>query len=1075
MARLPDTKEKYISQIPALQVLINLGWSYLTSEEALKERGNKRGNILLEGVLVEQLRKINTISYRDAEYPFSEGNILTAVQRLKDERFDGLVRTNEKLYDRLTLGTTLPQSIEGDTKSHPFNYIDWEHPENNVYHVTAEFVVSRTASQETRRPDIVLFVNGIPLCVIECKSPNAKASDGRAPVEQAVSQNIRNQKVKEIPRLFGYAQLLMGLAMHDAKYATVGTAAKFWAVWKELDEDEQRLFELANQPLEPETKNRLFSGEFAECRPYFDELESKGARQITEQDRVVVGLCTPERLLELVNRYTVFDGGDKKVARYQQFFCVQKILTRIKKCDRDGARRGGVVWHTQGSGKSLTMVMLAKSIAMDLPREGADHFKIVLVTDRVDLDDQIYRTFGNCGIEPVQAKTGKHLAELIQDDKSRIITTVIDKFEAVLNGNVKVDNPNVFALVDESHRGQYGPLHAKMRRVMPKGCFIGFTGTPVMKAQKNTIDQFGGLIDTYTITQAVADKAVVQLLYEGRDVPQEVDSTSLDRWFDAMTEKLSKEQASDLKKKYATSGQLNKVDQKVFAFAWDISRHFADTWKGTPYKGQLVAADKATALKFKQYMDDFGLVSTEVLISGPDERDGHDEVDEPEELSDDDRRKMVAFWNKMMQKHGGPKEYQRNVINAFKHGESPEIIIVVHKLLTGFDAPRNTVLYLCRPMKDHSLLQAIARVNRLFDGKEFGYIIDYVGVLANLDKALDVYGKMPEFDEADLAGTLLPVQEEISKLPQRHSDLLDVFKTIENKQDTESYERYLADQAERESFYQRLSLFARTLQLALSTVSFHEETPPERITRYKEDLKFFRMLRTNVQRRYAEVVDFGEYEKRIQKLLNTHVKSGEVEQVVAPLNIFDQELREAELAKMGNAASKADAIAFATKRTISERMEEDPAFYRKFSRLLQDVIDDWRARRLSDADYLLKVREVSEGVVNRKGDDVPEALQSNEDARAFYGELAEVFEKYQSESFDAREQAAKAALQVDVVIEQHTRVDWTKDSDVRNRMKTEIEDLLFELKEASDIELSLEDIDTLLERCIQIARKRKAA
>lgn len=1075
MAFTPDTREKYISQIPALQVLINSGWEYVTPEEALRERGGKVGNVVLEGVLAEQLRAINRINYRGTEYPFSEGNILTAIQRLKDERFDGLVRTNEKLFDRLTLGTTLPQSIDGDTKSFPLAYIDWEHLERNRYQVTAEFSVARTASVETQRPDIVLLVNGIPLAVIENKSPNAKTTGGEAPVDQAISQMIRNQGVKGIPRLFGFVQLVVGLAMHEAKYATVGTPAKFWAVWKELGESEEQLGELVNWPLDAVVRDRLFSGEFARLRDYFDELESQGPRRVTEQDRMLAALCTPARLLELVNRYTLFDGGEKKIARFQQYFCVRKILDRIRKRDLKGARLGGVVWHTQGSGKSLTMVMLAKGIAMDLPREGVDGFKIVLVTDRIDLDDQIYRTFRNCGTVPQQARTGKHLAELLQDEQSRIVTTVIDKFEAVVRTKAKVDNPNVFALVDESHRGQYGPLHAMMRRVLPQGCFIGFTGTPVMKAQKNTIERFGGLIDTYTITEAVKDKQVVQLLYEGREVPQAVDSDAIDRWFEAMTEPLTKEQAADLKKKYATSGQLNKVEQKIFAFAWDISRHFSETWKGTPFKGQLVAPDKATALKFKEYMDDFGLVSTEVLISGPDEREGHEEVDEPEELSDDDRQKVVAFWNKMMQKHGGPQEYQRNIINSFKHGEQPEIIIVVHKLLTGFDAPRNTVLYLCRPMKDHSLLQAIARVNRLFEGKEFGYIIDYVGVLANLDRALDLYGKLPEFEQEDLMGTLLPVKEEVAKLPQRHSDLLDVFKTIENKQDTEAYERFLADQAEREKFYQRLSIFARTLQLALSTVSFHEETPSRRIKRYKDDLQFFRMLRRNVQRRYAEVVDFGEYEKRIQKLLNTHVKSGEVEQVVAPLNIFDQELREAELAKMGSAASKADAIAFATKKTITERMEEDPAFYRKFSRLLQDVIDDWRARRLSDADYLRRVREVSDSVVNRQGDDVPDVLRNHDDARAFFGELAEILERYSSDSFNGRERAAGAALRVDEITDKHKRVDWINDKDVQNRMKTEIEDMLFELKQEGDIALSLEDIDGLLERCIQIARKRKAA
>jgi type I restriction enzyme R subunit len=463
-----------------------------------------------------------------------------------------------------------------------------------------------------------------------------------------------------------------------------------------------------------------------------------------------------------------------------------------------------------------------------------------------------------------------------------------------------------------------------------------------------------------------------------------------------------------------------------------------------------------------------------VLISGPDEREGFEEVDQVEELSESDKAKVVAFWNRMMAKHGGPAEYQRNLINSFSHSDEPEIIIVVHKLLTGFDAPRNTVLYLCRPLKDHTLLQAIARVNRLYEGKEFGYIIDYVGVLQNLDNALDVYGKLADFDETDLAGTVIPVSDEIGKLPQCHSDLREIFKPLPNDQDQEAYERLLGDDALRERFYQRLSSFSRTLGLALSTVSFHEQTTPARVQRYKDDLKFFQMLRRSVQRRYQEVINYDEYEARIRKLLNQHVGTAEVELVVQPLNLFDADQREAELKRLGSDASKADAIAHQTKKVISTKMQEDPAFYKKFSRMLQDVIDDWRARRLSDADYLTNVRDISDKVVNRSGDNLPDRISYEEVAPAYFGEVREVLANYAAAGFDAVESSADAALAIDRIVLDRRCVDWTHNEDVQNRMKTEIEDLLFELKETHNLSLTLEDIDQILDRCIDIAKARRS-
>lgn len=1059
--------EDLISQIPALQVLMNLGYTYLTPAEALALRGGRLSTVLLEPVLEAQLKRLNSIRVKGREHPFSEGNIHTAIQALKDVPYDGLVRTNEKLYELLTLPKSLTQSIDGETRSFDLRFIDFEKPESNVFHVTDEFAVERKGSYETRRPDILLFVNGIPLAVIECKRPDEKDA-----LAQAISQQLRNQREDEIPGLFVFVQLLLAVSKNEARYATAGTPAKFWARWREEGID-GAIEEVVNRPLSSAQKEALFTpgehrlkrGSAAKVRAHFDALEASG-RAITDQDRALYSLCRPERLLELMFRYMLFDAGAKKIARYQQFFTVRSILDRIREVSSEGARTGGVVWHTQGSGKSLTMVMLAHAIALEAGMSGA---KIILVTDRVDLDDQIYKTFKHCGAEAVRARTGRHLGELVRGTRQRIITTVIDKFEAALGRDAETNvSADIFVLVDEGHRGQYGPLHAKMRKVLPNACFIGFTGTPVVKKEKNTIEKFGGLIrPVYTIAQAVGDEAVVPLLYEGRHVDQMVYSDPIDTWFARVTEDLTEQQRADLKHKFATSDQLNKARQKVERIAWDISIHFRDTWKGTPFKGQLVAQDKVTALLYKEFLDEIGMVTSEVLISGPDEREGYDEIDDPS------HDKVVVFWKKMMARFGSEVEYNRQLINAFTKGDELEIIIVVDKLLTGFDAPRNTVLYLTRPLKDHTLLQAIARVNRLYEGKEYGYIIDYAGVLENLDHALDLYGSLADFDEKDLVGTVADVAAVVATLPQRHSDLWDVFKALPSKYDEEAYEQLLADDEVRQRFYDRLSLFGRSLAIALSTVRFLSDTPSEKIERYRRDLTFFMRLRASVRRRYAEIVDFREYEPRIQKLIDTHVGTGEVETLSGLVNIFDTEAFAHEVEQLTGAASKADTIAFRTKRTIHDRMDEDPAFYKRFSEMLEEVIRAFREKRISDLEYLRKAREVSESVRNRTGDQIPSQLEHREVAKAYFGILRRVLDRKVDSGSGGADAGADAALRIDEVVERRRIVNWVNNPDVQNQMRTDIEDALFELKDARGIDLTFDEIDEIMEQCLEIARLRR--
>lgn len=1055
--------EKYLSQITALQLLINLGFEYLPPERAFAERQRKTGNVLLEGILRKQLKQINRINYKGREYLFSEENIQTAIQTLKNVKFDGLLRTNEAIYDLITLGKSLEQSIEGDSKSFTLKYIDWKNWKRNAFHVTAEFKISRSRSTETARPDTVLFVNGIPLAVIECKAPDVD-------IEQAVSQSIRNQSDEYIPKLFAYVQLVMAINKNGAKYATAGTSARFWSIWKELRDASKDIEECAAKPLAALQKDQLFRGDFAPARSFFEALDKEETRLVTEQDKALYSLCRPERLLELAFKFTAFDGGIKKIAHYQQYFVIKSTLERIKQADGEGRRQGGIIWHTQGSGKSLTMVMLTRGLALD---PEVLNPRIVLVTDRDDLDKQLGNTFAACGLDPNRATSGRHLLELVSENKAGIVTTLIHKFDKALNQKkFQDDSRDIFMLVDESHRTNFGSFSARMRQMFPNACYLGFTGTPLLKKEKNNFVKFGGLIEPhYSIHQAVEDGSVVPLLYEGRHVEMEQNKEAIDRWFERHTQGLTKEQKADLKKKYARAEMLNKADQVIYMRAFDISEHYRAAWQNTGFKAQLVAPGKAAALKYHEHLKDIGYVSSEVVISAPDAREGYEETDE--EPTDD----VVKFWQKMMKRYGGEEEYNKQIINQFKNGEEPEILIVVSKLLTGFDAPRNVAIYLCKELKEHSLLQAIARVNRVYENKEYGYVVDYVGLLGELDKALTMYSAFEGFDEDDLTGALTSVNTEIEKLSQRYSDLWDVFKEIKSSGDEEAYERLLADAALREDFYQRLSEYARTLAIALSAESFIMSIDDERLKLYKADLRRFQKLRASVKMRYAETIDYRDYEPKIKKLLDTHIQANEVVQLNEPVNIFDADMfsmvKEEQAVYGKTTAARADAIAHATARVITEKMEEDPAFYAKFSKLIQQAIEDFRARRISDLEYLHKAVEYRDKIVTRRHDDMPAALNGNEEAMAYYGVLKPFFDQQNLPQKKRECITADTALAVQKILELNWKVQFWDDDDAKNRAIDNIDDYLIdEVKIKHGLDISFEQIDDIITRVMKVAESR---
>lgn len=1030
------------SQLPALRLLQKLDWKYIEPEKTIQQRGGILSNVLLEGILEAQLKKINSFEYKGNVYPFSEGNIHAAIHSLKNVPDEGLVRTSERVYDLINLGKSFEETIQNDRKSFTIRYMDWINLENNVYHITDEFEVE--GIRETRRPDLVLFINGIPIAVIENKRRDKSDS-----LEESISQHIRNQKKEDgIPRLYHYAQLLLAIHPNEVKYATTDTPAKFWSYWREEENVEEAVTQLIVN-----AKNGI-------------EAEQ---RLPTEQDRMLYNLCRVERLVELVYKFILYDGGVKKIARYQQYFAVKHSLARVKEVNHEGQRAGGVIWHTQGSGKSLTMVMLAKSLALEKDIENA---RIIIVTDRVDLDKQIWGTFHACGKDPAKAKSGNDLIELLQEGNTEIITTVINKFDTALSRkDFKNDSPNIFVLVDESHRSQYGLIHAKMKRVLPRACYIGFTGTPLLKNEKSTAKKFGGFIDRYTIDQAVRDGAVVPLLYEGRAAKLSVNQEQIDKGFNRLSEPLTEYQRKDLKRKFSSITEIYKSTQVIDEIAYDISEHFTKNWKGTGFKAMLAVPRKATAIQYLKYFEEQNnprlKIDAAVIISTPDTREGHEDTED--EVTDE----VQKYTKKIAARYGSVEAYEEQVVNKFKDDpEEIELLIVVSRLLTGFDAPRCNTLYLAKPLIEHGLLQAIARANRLFKGKDYGYIIDYVGILGQLDHALTQYSALEEFNEEDLLGTIINVAEEIKKIPQYHSALWDVFKEVKNKSDLEEMERHLAPKDVRDNFRERLIDFAKSLQAGMSTDEFYKHFGEERIKRFIADLKFFQSLRASVQLRYAEKIDYKEYEERVRKLLDTHIGAEGVQQITDLVNIFDEEVFKKEVERMtGSVASKADAIAYKMKKVITEKMDEDPVFYKRFGQLIDEAIQNFLEKRITEAQYLEQMLTARKDLAEGKLDDTPGELNGKPEARALFGIVKQVLLNDNQPASNNQIQAmAKAGIELADIIKRLTIRDWKRNDDVQKQMKNEVEDYLLLKRKDFGMEISFAQLDVILEETLKVAR-----
>ncbi|MDD5695609.1 MAG: DUF3387 domain-containing protein, partial [Bacteroidales bacterium] len=562
----------------------------------------------------------------------------------------------------------------------------------------------------------------------------------------------------------------------------------------------------------------------------------------------------------------------------------------------------------------------------------------------------------------------------------------------------------------------------------------------------------------------------VPLLYEGRAEKLDINKYQIDKGFDRLSEPLSEYATSDLKKKFSTISQIYESQQVVEEIAYDISNHFTKNWQGTGFKAQLAVPKIETAVRYQKYFEkqpNPGLkINTAVVFTPPDSRQDHDDV------WDDPQGEGMKYWKMILEKFHSQDEYEDYIISKFKdEDDEVEIIIVVSKLLVGFDAPRNTVLYLAKPLKEHGLLQAIARVNRIFEGKEFGYIIDYVGILGRLDEALSHYSALEGYDDEDLTLTVIDIKDEIKKVPIRHSEVWAVFDDV-NRKDIEALERHLANKDVRDKFYEVLSIYARTLQTVLAADDFYLMFSESKIEFFKQELKFFQSLRTSVQQRYAEVISYKEYESRVRKLLDTYIQADGVEKVTKTVNVFDKELRYEELLKTGKThASVADQIAHEMKRTITESMDKDEAYYRKFSDMIEETIRLFNEGRMDEKEYLEHIMGIQRDYSSGHQEGIPESVKDDPKVRAFFGAVRSIIEDKlgKDKVKEYSEKIAQAGIDIASIIEKMVIRDWKRNTDVQKQMENAIEDYLYGHRDYFGFEMTFDDIDQILPKCMKVA------
>ena len=1039
---------------PARKLLEELGWTYVSREDLSAERGNER-EILLKDRLRRALLRLN-------EW-MTDAQARGVIANIEHINAIGMAR-NQMVHEYLTYGMPLTVDGPGGRDSRIAHFFDFDNPEDglNEYVVTTQFRVRRGneragSGEDDERmviPDLVLFVNGIPLVVMEAKSPSLMD----VWKYNAVRQLRRYQEAgsewrgRGSPELFHYNLLCVAHCGAAAVYAGLGAPESAYFEWKSV-------------------------------LPYSDdEVRDRFGVEPHGQAQLIVGLLSPANLLDILRDYVVYEPERgrvvKKLPRYQQYRAVRSALDRI----RSGLKpedRGGVVWHTQGSGKSLTMLWLATKLRRD-PRLASS--TILVVTDRRQLDKQITDTFERCGFpgpermerslpESPEQRRRRQMRRSNQPDPpnlqgalrlggSRTIMTTIQKFEEALSGDegdLDILNPSedIVVMVDEAHRTQYGVLGARMSKAIPNATLIGFTGTPIDRGfRRSTMQRFGSLIDAYTIPQSVADGATVEIRYEARLPELAIEGPdTLDRLYEALFGDRSEEVRAQIRRRYANKETVAEAERRIERIALDISEHFRGKIRSNGFKAQVVAPSRAAAMRYAKYLRDFGLSAYPIITTSA--SDGV-EFNEARDVPQD------------------------QITSAFVDPEGePEVLVVVDMLLTGFDAPVEQVLYLDRSLREHGLLQAIARVNRRFSHewqgveteKQHGLVVDYHGVSHNLEEALST------FEWSDVQDSMRELEEDPSDVIEAAAiraeshfkgfDLDDTWACVLMfAPDASTEGDYKADLFEKfNSDYRQFSWLMDRYLPDPGAVTY-----VARLARLTEVRAYVRaqFLRENAY------VDWTEIGAKVKGLIDRSI-SADVRKMMEPVSILASDF-EQKISSLPHDDARASMMEHAIRAQISERIGENPVFYERLSEQLRRIIEDLRSHLIDSAEACKRFAEVRERI--RGEEDIAAEHGLSPVSYAIY-ELLEGGSEESDPSTEPLEPGASRtrrlndslkgiALTVEGDIDQYVGVvDCQTNLEVQRQMRRDIKRRL-----RPELDYSEELLDGLANQIVELAQRR---
>lgn len=886
---------------------------------------------------------------------YSDELITKAIFALKKEANintnDDLYTANKEVYSMLRYGTS--KKVDAIKRLEHVDFIDWKNPHNNHFAIAEEVTLKRGGKE--RRPDIVLYINGIAIGVLELKKASVSATEG-------IRQNISNQSKYFNPSFFTTVQLV--LAGNDSSglyYGTTKTEEKYFLKWKE--------------------DNDVYNP---------DEILL---------DKHIIQFCNKERLLEMIHNFVIFDFGTKKLCRPNQYFGIkeaQKYLAR---------KEGGIIWHTQGSGKSLTMVWLAKWILENNPKA-----RLLIVTDRTELDEQIEGVFLGVGETIKRTKSGADLVSVLNNTSPRLVCSLVHKFggkeensadefvTALKQQKDFAPKGDFVVFIDECHRTQSGDLHKAMKSILPESAvFIGFTGTPLLKKdKKKSLEVFGRYIHTYKFDEAVKDGVVLDLLYEARDVDQHVlDQKGIDDWFEIVTHGMNDIPKAELKQKWGTMQKVLSTKSRLEKIVFDIKKDFITKPRLKDGRGNaiLVARSIYEACRYYEIFQNFGLKKCGIITS----YEPNESTIKIEETGSGDTEKKEQFeiYQKMLKDYGfkDAESFEKFAKKKFK--EEPanmQLLIVVDKLLTGFDAIHCTYLYIDKQMQDHGLFQAICRTNRLGKEeendpyyKEFGYIIDYKNLLDNLNKSITDYTSdaFDAFDEEDVKGLLT---DRLVKAKERLEDAIEALHQLcldvpAPKQIEQFYHYFCGDPTNKDDLKdneeKRLTLYKLTVAL----IRAYNNIAPEIIEvgytqteadKIKEKVNYYAELRNSIKHHSSDYIDLKKYEPDMRQMLDMYL-TADPSRVLSNLGeatllqLIVENGMEAAIEKLpssikGNKAAMSETIENNMRKTIIQEMPVNPAYYEKMSLLLLELIRLRKEGAISYEELLKKYEELAKDI-----------------------------------------------------------------------------------------------------------------